>query len=148
MKTKLFLLTALVLACVSAAMAQKGNSADEKILIENEKTAWKNLVDKNYDAFGTMFADDYLGVYPNAVTTKTSELAEVRQITFKSAEVSDVKVSFPTKGTAIVTSVVKMDIITPDGKTTNENVRATSFLAKRGGKWMIVYHSHTPLMEM
>jgi hypothetical protein len=117
----MFLIAALFL--VSSAAAQKTLKMDLKVdrttplikaLTANEQAAWKHLVDKKYDDFGKFFADDYLGVYDTEMTTKTSEIAEDKQINFKSAAVTDIKVKVLDENNAIVTSNVKADMILPD----------------------------------
>ncbi|HEY0426964.1 MAG TPA: nuclear transport factor 2 family protein [Pyrinomonadaceae bacterium] len=153
MKTRLILLTAFVLTFAFSAAAQnervksKSNITNNRASIEqaltaNEKLTWKSLVDKKYDNFAKMFAEDYGGVYDYEMTTKATELAEVKQITFKTADLSDIKVRFVDDNTAIVTSTVKSDMVLPGGKSMSDNMRATTVWAKRENAWLIVYHSH------
>ena len=150
MKTRLILLTVILVGSVSFGLAQKNSKENQavKILAELEKTAWKNLVDKKYDVFAKLLADDYQGVYPEAATTKASEMTLLRQMTFKTADVTDTRVTFPAANTAIVTSLVKMEVVMPGGQTMTDNMRATSIIVKRGAKWLIVYHSHVPVRTM
>jgi hypothetical protein len=145
----MFLIAALFL--VSSAAAQKTLKMDLKVdrttplikaLTANEQAAWKHLVDKKYDDFGKFFADDYLGVYDTETTTKTSEIAEDKQINFKSAAVTDIKVKVLDENNAIVTSNVKADMILPDGQNLGGDFRATTFWVRRANAWLIVYHSH------
>jgi ketosteroid isomerase-like protein len=157
MKTKIILLIGLVLCLAFAAAAQqesrvksKSNITNNRASVEqdltaNEKLAWKNLVDKKYDDFAKMFAEDYEGVYDYETTTKTTEMAELKTVTFNSADVSDVKVRFIDEDSAIVTSTVKFTMTMPDGKTMSDNVRATTVWAKRGKTWLVVYHSHVTI---
>lgn len=150
MKTKIILLTMLVLSMTMVGSGQnKANTmkpnADEQTLMAMEKSAWQNLVNKKYDDFEKMFADDYQGVYGSQTTTKATEVAEVRKMTFKSADVSDIKVNFIDKNVAVITASVKADMIMSDGKEGNEAVKTTSIAVKRGGQWKIVYHSHIPM---
>jgi hypothetical protein len=114
----------------------------EQALTANEKLAWKSLVDKKYDDFAKLFAEDYEGVYDSETTTKTSEVAEVKRMTFKTADVSDIKVKFLDNDAAIVTSTVKSEMMMPDGMNFSGNLRATSVWVKRGNAWLCVYHSH------
>jgi ketosteroid isomerase-like protein len=156
MKSKIILLITILLVTVSFSFAQgnsknggamKSNSAD-KALMDMEKAAWSNLVNKKYDAFARLFAEDYQGVYAEEVTTKASELAAVKQTTFKTADVSDIKISHPSSNVAIVTATVKTEMILPDGKTFSDPMRSTSVYMKRGSQWLIVYHSHIPIRTM
>jgi hypothetical protein len=146
MKTKTILLLALVLSITTFTAAQdkmstsKPNS-DEQALMAMEKAAWQNLVNKKYDEFDKMIADDYQGVYSDGITTKAGETGAVRKMTFKSADVSDVKVTMLDKNVALITAVVKANMVEEDGKEMNNISRTSSVAVKRNGKWMIVYHS-------
>lgn len=148
MKTKTILLLALLLGVTTFAAAQDKMStskpnADEQALMAMEKAAWQNLVNKKYDDFDKMLADDYQGFYNDGIMTKAAETGGVRKMTFKSADLTDVKVTMIDKNVALVTAVVKADIVAPDGKETNDTNRTTSIAVKRGGQWKIVYHTDT-----
>ena len=158
MKAKIILLIAFVTCLAISAAAQtertivksKSNISNNRASVEqaltaNEKLAWKALIDKKYDDFSKLFAEDYEGVYGLDRTTKASETAEVKKITFKTADLSDIKVRFIDENAAIVTSVVRLEAVLPDGKSTSENLRATTVWAKRGNEWLIVYHSHAEI---
>lgn len=141
---------ALVLGMITVNSAQNKvaavkPNADEQALMTMEKTAWQNLVNKKYDDFEKMFADDYQGIYGSQTMTKATEMAEIRKMTFKSADVSDIKVSMIEKNVAVITASVKADMVMPDGKQGNDMFRTTSIAVKRNGQWKIVYHSHTPM---
>lgn len=147
----MILLATLILSAAALVSAQRTQTIDaktEQALTSNEKTVWKNLADKKYDDFAGVLADDFQAVYPWGVFNKTAELASVKQIDFKSAEISDIKVQMIDAGSAIVTANVKIAVTMPDGKLMTQNVRTTSIVAKRGGKWLCVYHSHIPIESM
>lgn len=146
MKTKIILLLALVLGITTFTAAQEKMSSmkpnsDEQALMAMEKAAWQNLVNKKYDDFDKMLADDYQGVYSDGIMTKAAETSAVRKMSFKSADVSDVKVTMLDKNVALVTAVVKANMVGEDGKEMNNTSRTSSVAVKRNGKWMIVYHS-------
>jgi hypothetical protein len=153
MKFRLIFLFVLILSLAAAAFGQEKPKTESKkmtagsdaeMIMNMEKMAWKNLIDKKYDDFAKMLSDDYQGVYVNEVTTKMSEIDGVKKMTFKTADVTDSKVMFPTKDTAIVTSTVKMNVVNPEGKEVSESARTTSFWVKRGKDWQVVYHSNIP----
>lgn len=152
MKTKIILLLALVLGITTITTAQEKMStskpnSDEQALMAMEKAAWQNLVNKKYDDFDKMFADDYQGVYSDGIFSKAGETGAVRKMTFKSADVSDLKVTMLDKNVALVTAIVKSDVVGEDGKEMNDTIRTSSVVVKRNGKWMIVYHSHMPVKQ-
>ena len=162
MKTKILTLIGLVLCLTMFTFAQDDKMKEDKMMKKDnkmmknatpeqavmflERSAWKALEEKRYDDFAKLFTDDYQGFYPDQVSDKTSEIAAVKQVTFKNVMFSDMKVQFADKDAAIVTSIVKFDIVLPDGKTVTDNVRTTSVWVKRGKNWMTTYHSHFPLM--
>ncbi|MBS1797788.1 MAG: nuclear transport factor 2 family protein [Acidobacteria bacterium] len=148
MKIKLLLLIMTILTASLFAAAQNAKTNDpktEQALIDNEKTVWKNLVDKKYDDFGKALADDFQAVYPWGVFNKAAEMDSVRQLSFKSAEVTDVKVRMIDAGSAIVTAIVKSEFVFPDGKSLAQSVRTTSIVVKRGQGWLCIYHAHIPI---
>lgn len=150
MKIKIIVLMAMLACLVVSAAAQKTakTGATDKALTDKEQAAWKYLVDKKYDDFAKMFADDYTGVYDHAVETKTSELTGVKQITFKSADVTDIKVKMLDATTALVTANVKAAMVMPDGTEMNNNARTTTIYVRRGKEWLIVYHSDITIKTM
>ena len=152
MKTKIILLIALFLGMTTVNAAQDKMSAtkpnaDEQALTAMEKAAWQNLVNKKYDDFDKMLADDYQGVYADGIMTKAMETGGVRKMTFKSADLTDVKVTMLDKNVALVMAVVKANILMPDGKETNDTNRTTSIAVKRNGQWKIVYHTDTRMTQ-
>ncbi|MBS1792440.1 MAG: nuclear transport factor 2 family protein [Acidobacteria bacterium] len=147
MKKKIAMLAICLLFSTLAAAAQNTRTSVEKDLEMKEQMAWKFLVEKKYDDFGKFVTDDYQGVYDYETTTKTSELEEARQSQFKSASVTDVRVKMLDRNTAIVTSNVKFELVTPDGQAVSDNVRATTVWVKRGKDWQFVYHSHVSIRK-
>lgn len=147
MKNKLAILAICLLFSTLAAAAQNKKTSVEKDLETKERMAWQYLVEKKYDDFGKLVTDDYQGIYDYETTTKTSELEEARQSQFKSASVTDVRVKMVDKNTAIVTSNVKFELVTPDGQSVSDNVRATTVWVKRGKDWLFVYHSHVSIRK-
>lgn len=119
------------------------NMSAEQMLVQMEKDAWQHLVDKKYDEFGKILADDYQGVYSDGIIDKASELAQVRKMTFKSADVTDARVRWIDNDAAIVTSTVRADVVAADGRETNDSARTSTVMVKRDGKWMVLYHTNT-----
>lgn len=92
--------------------------------------------------FSTIWlTEDYKGFYPDQTTTKTSEIALVRQMKFKRVDLSDFKVQMLDKNNAIVTYENDSEITLPDGKDVSARSRQTSIWTKRGGKWQVAYHT-------
>lgn len=161
MKTKLILLAAMLCALAITSPAQnnktdKSKKTDgktdramvEQFLIQAEKTAWRLLVEKKYDDFGKMLASDFKGVHSDHIVNKEEELAEVKKMNFKSAEVSDVKVQWIDDHAAIITATVKAEIVMTDGKPMNITARTTSIVAMRGNEWLCIYQTETEAHNM
>jgi hypothetical protein len=159
-KLKIILWTVLLLCAAMPAVAQgdkkvvksKSNitnnrASNEQALMTNEKATWKNLVDKKYDAFGKLLADDYQSVYGLSRNTKESELGGIVQTTFKSAVVSDLKVQWASDKVGIVTALVKAEIVGADAKAAVTTFRTTSVYANREGAWLLVFHTDEPLTD-
>lgn len=144
MKNKILWLVILTICLAFSVSAQKKSSSDsvEKTLSENEKAVWGYLVNKQYDKFAAMLADDYQGIYDIETTTKVSEVSEVKQITFKSPNFTSINVKMLDANTALVTSEMSVEMTAPDGQEVGGTFRTTTIWVKRGGKWLIVYHSH------
>jgi len=115
-----------------------------KTLMDKEQMAWKSLQSKRFDDFTAMLADNYQGVYAEGVQDKNAEVTGLRNVTFSNVMISDMKVTWADKNTAIVTSLVSGDAATPDGKTESLKMRTTSVWTKRGKDWQVVYHTDTP----
>ncbi len=154
MKTKLMWMLMLVFCLSISAFAQDAMKMDNKmskanpsdrVLMDKERMAWKALQDKRYDDFGNMLAADYQGFSEQEISDKTKELNDVKQGNFKNAMVSDMKVSWIDKDTAIVTSVVSLDAAESDGKTETQKARTASIWTKRGKDWLVVYHTDIPM---
>ncbi len=150
-----------VLCLAMSAFAQDAMKKDDKMmksdgkmskmdsmnnaLMDKERMAWKALQDKRIDDFGKMLTDDYQGVSGDMVSDKNKELAEVRQLSFSNVMLSDMKVIWADKNTAVVSALANMTATTPDGKTENYKARTTTVWTKRGKDWMIAYHTDSPI---
>jgi len=120
---------------------QKNRVTVEEALTAIERSTWKNIIDKKYDDFARLLADDYQSVYGKTRNTKASEVGGLKLVTFKSAELSDLKVQMISDEAAVVTALVKSDAVTAEGVASPANLRTTSVYAKRGGVWLIVFHT-------
>jgi len=160
MKNKFMLTLAFVLCLAMSAFAQDTMQKDDKMMkkdkkmskmasmdkavMDKEQMAWKSLQSKRFDDFAAMLADNYQGVYDDGVHDKNAEVTGLRNVTFSNVMISDMKVTWADKNTAIVTSLVSGDAATPDGKTESLKMRTTSVWTKRGKDWQVVYHTDTP----
>ncbi len=141
---KLMMILMIAIGVSSVAFGQTKMSKDSKVeaqLIANERAVWKSLTDGKFDAFAGWLTEDYQGFYPDQMTVKASEVAGASQTKFKRADLSNFKVQMLDKNNAIVMYEVSSDVTTPDGKDVSDRHRETSVYVKRGGKWLVAYHT-------
>ncbi len=128
----------------SVAFGQTKMSKDANLeaqLIASEKAVWNALLTGRFDDFANMLAEDFLGVSAEGVKNKTEDVAETRQLKFKKTDLSNFKVQIPNKDNAIVIYEVNIEVVTPDGGKLEGTYRSTSVYTKRGGKWLVAYHT-------
>ena len=106
--------------------------------VANEKAAWEALRTKNYDAFAALLADESIEVEPNGVFDKAGTVKGVSQIDFSKAQTSEFKSTPFNMDAALVTYLVRMPGPAPAE-------RHATIWAKRGGKWLAVFHHGTPV---
>ncbi len=141
---KLIMILMIVIGVSSIAFGQTKMAKDSKVeaqLIANERAVWKSLTDGKFDAFAGWLTEDYQGFYTDQMTNKTSEVAGASQTKFKKVDLSNFKVQMLDKNNAIVMYEVSSEVTTSDGKDVSDRHRETSVYVKRGGKWLVAYHT-------
>jgi hypothetical protein len=113
----------------------------ESELIASERRVWEALSKKDYATFSSIVAADQIEVEPNGVYDKPGTLKGVRQVDLSGAALSNFKVFKISNDVVGVTYLVKGSpaVFGPDGN------RSTTVYAKRGGKWLAVFHQGTPV---
>ena len=115
-------------------------AAMEKDLMDRENAAWKLIKDKKIDEFGKMMSENYHGVYDEGIVDKMQELANLKNITLESVALSDMKVAFPSKDTAVVTYKAEVK-----GSYQNKPFAAvwntSSVWAMCCGDWKVILHT-------
>jgi hypothetical protein len=106
--------------------------------VANEKAVWEMLRTKNYDGFAALLADDSIEVEPNGVFDKAGSVKEVSQFDFSRAQTTEFKPAPFDMDAALVTYLVKLPGPGPAE-------RHSTIWAKRGGKWLAVFHHGTPI---
>ena len=102
--------------------------------IANEKTVWDLFKSRNYDAFASMLATDFLEVEPQGYFDKAASVKGVSMFDASKAVLSDWKtVKFDDDAT-LVTYTVKGPGFDPAGE------RHSSIWGKRDGKWAGLFH--------
>jgi hypothetical protein len=106
----------------------------------DEKIVWDFFKSKNYDGFASVLADDFIEVEPDGFYDKAASVKSV-QFDASKAELSDWKVVKIDDDASLVTYLVKIPGMAPDGE------RHTSIWTSRAGKWLARFHHGTPVAK-
>ncbi len=121
-----------------ATPAKASTSADP---IADEKLIWEALKSNNSEAFATFLASDSVEVEPGGVYDKAGSVKSVSQTDFSKATISDFKSQNIDEDAALVTYMVKIPGIAPEGE------HHTTIWINRGGKWLALFHQGTPVLK-
>lgn len=121
-----------------ATTAQASTSADP---IANEKLILETLKSNNSEAFAAVLASDSVEVEPGGVYDKAGSVKSVSQNDFSKATITDFKTLKIDEDAALVTYMVKIPGIAPEGE------HHTTIWINRGGKWLALFHQGTPVLK-
>ena len=121
-----------------ATPTQASTGADP---IANEKLIWETLKSNNSEAFAAFLASDSVEVEPGGVYDKAGSVKSISQTDFSKATMSDFKSLKLDEDAALVTYMVKIPGIAPDGE------HHTTIWISRGGKWLALFHQGTPVLK-
>jgi hypothetical protein len=147
MRRYLLLTSVVICMLVNVGWAQHVNRADKEttnsasMLKDKERSLWELFKTKRYEEFGQYLGDDYRSIYSRETHTKDSELRDMREFELKNYSMSDMKITFPTRDTALITYAVDYEGYA-GGNLEVEKSRAVSVWARRKGSWKIVFHTH------
>lgn len=108
--------------------------------IDKEKKVWEEFKAKDYAAFSTDLADEFIEVEPEGVFTKAASIDALKQMDASKYALSDWKETKIDADASIVTYRVK----SADGK---EEAYHTTVWAKRGERWWAFLHQGTPVAK-
>lgn len=108
--------------------------------IDKEKKVWEEFKAKDYAAFSTDLADEFIEVEPEGVFTKAASIDALKQMDASKYTLSDWKETKIDADASIVTYRVK----SADGK---EEAYHTTVWAKRGERWWAFLHQGTPVAK-
>jgi hypothetical protein len=109
--------------------------------VDKEKKVWEEFKAKDYSAFSTDLADEFIEVEPTGVYTKAASIEGLKQMDASKYTQSDFKETKLDADASLVTYVVKSS----NGKETEYH---STIWSKRGQKWYAVLHQGTPAMKM
>jgi hypothetical protein len=102
--------------------------------IANEKVVWDLFRSKNYDAFGTLLAPEFLAVGTDGYHDKAGTIKGVSSFDASKVDLSDFKAVKLNDSSSLVTYMTKDPTYAPKGE------RNTSIWVDRNGKWMALFH--------
>ncbi len=128
---------------VNTSSAPAAAPLTEADAITKEKAIWDSLKAKNYDAFGTMMAADYLEVLPDGVNDRAETLANVKDLEITDVTFADWRLVPIDKDAAVLlyTATIKGKFkgqAFPEGP-----YRVSSGWVNRDGKWQAFYYQET-----
>jgi hypothetical protein len=115
-------------------------SAPDKAVIDREMELWEIVKNRQADAYKKYFANGFSAVSSDGVRDINQEVEGVRIVELKNYSLTDVKVVFPSKGTAVLTYKV-----TVQGSFQGQDISgvyyASSVWVNQGGKWLAILHT-------
>jgi hypothetical protein len=127
-------------ANTNASPSASPSAAEASNPIDKEKKVWEEFKAKDWAAFSTDLADEFIEVEPTGVYTKASAVEGLKQMDASKYTLSDWKETKIDADASVVTYHVK----SADGK--EEGNHATIW-AKRGERWWAFLHQGTPVAK-
>ena len=125
-------------AASPAASPVKVETSDD--VIANEKLVWELFRTRNFEAFQTLLAPEFMEIEPTGVYDRAGSVKAVSEMDAAQFEQSDWKAVKLGADSALVTYTLKMTGAKPD-----KHYHATIW-AKRDGKWLGFHHQGTTAM--
>jgi Domain of unknown function (DUF4440) len=115
-------------------------SSPQNDVIDRELALWEVVKNKQVEVYKTYYADNFSAVYSDGVKDINQEAEGVRIVELKDYALTDTKVVFPNKVTAVLTYKV-----TVHGSFKGEDISgayyASSVWVNQGGKWLAILHT-------
>jgi hypothetical protein len=122
--------------------SNRGKNSVEDMLIAREKEVWEWIRKKDMQSFSSALADDQLYVTGDGVLTKAETVKSVAEGTLSDFSLDEWKVIMLDKDMALLTYKVTTKG-TVNGQEILSVTRESTIWAKRGGKWVAVFHQDT-----
>jgi len=148
-------LTLLLLATACTATGASRAAGVSDALVARERQSWELVRRKDYAAFGSLLADDFLDVFPTGRIVGKRELLDkyIRGVDLKDYALSGFHVVRLSDDAAIVVYTAVMHGIESGeqahagkrGALVEARVTVTSAWALRGGRWLNVFYRENDL---
>jgi hypothetical protein len=116
------------------------SATKEAAITDSEKSAWEAYKNKQADAFKKYLATDYCGVYAEGIKNADKEVAGMEQTELRDYSFADMKVVFPSSDVAVTTYKATLQSST-GGQDTSGTYNVASVWIKKGGKWLVIFHT-------
>jgi hypothetical protein len=126
-------------ASPATPMAKAGDTTSDAEA--NEKLVWDSFKTKNYDAFASYLANDFVEVEEDGVYDKAGSIKGVQAVDLKDHELTEWKTVKFDDDASLVTYKVKIPAMKPD-----TGYHSTIWI-KRDNKWVAIFHMGTPATE-
>ena len=105
-----------------------------------QKAAWEAYKNKQADAFKKYLTTDYCGVYAEGIKNVDKEVADMEKTELRDYSFADMKVVFPSADVAVATYKATLQS-SSGGQDTSGTYNVASVWIKKGGKWLVIFHS-------
>src|SRR5437764_8813157 len=123
-----------------ALLALAPVAAQAETPVQKETAVWQTFKDKNANAFGSMFAANYVGLYEDGVASKATELDHLKNAKIDSFKIDKFASRMIDAGNMLMTYVV--DVKGTMGKDDmSGKYHAATLWHRTGNKWLGVYHT-------
>ena len=116
------------------------SALNQTAITDLEKSAWEAYKNKQADAFRKLMSKDYYGTYAEDIENLDREVADMAKADLRDSSLADMKVVFPSTDVAVITYKATIQQ-TSEGKDMSGTYNSGSIWAKKGGKWLEVFHS-------
>jgi hypothetical protein len=118
----------------------------EKAVIDLEKKSWELYKTKQAKEYKALLAPGYRSIYHGGVKDADENVKDIEATNIKSYSLSDVKASFPTKDTAILTYKLGIDY-TYQGQKADDAFHASSVWVNVGGEWKLALYTEAKVEQ-
>lgn len=125
---------------VAAALVSVPAAATAETPLQKETSVWQAFKDKKADAFGSIFAPNYVGMYDDGLASKAKELDSLKTAKIASFKIDNFVSRMVDPNDMLMTYVVDLK-----GTMGKEDIsgryNASSLWHRSGTKWLTAYHS-------
>ena len=118
----------------------KSTAEQEQLLIDLEKKAWDLYHNRKIDEVRKYYIPEFRAVSAGGVHGLEDSLKAANEMTTKDFSMSDIKVTFPVKDTALLTYKYK-STTTYKGKTSTDTMVSSTVWVMKDGEWKTALYS-------